>query len=237
MKTFNEKTKEKNIKVFADLEKDNFAILNLKKNEQIKHCIDNKMPEYYHTGWAVTSEGRVWSLNRNRWLVPRNQNGYWRVENIYVHRLVDYYFLSDEEKIIKMVLEEHNKNCNESDRWSGEVHHIIAGSKADSTKMTNEERIEACMKVNNKANLFFQIENVDHKDVHRIMKGEKTIGEKKGTEQLDVFNSIVRNSKPSAYISYDENGKKMINMTLKLKGTTPEEDERLDKEIGHKFLA
>lgn len=234
MKNINDNS-EKNTKIFEALKISNFAGMNLKPNEQVKHCIDNTDSGYYQPNWAVTNHARIWSLSHKHWLLPRNQSGYWRVANKYVHRIVDHYFMSEEEKNTKRILEEHNQNCSEADMWSGDVHHIKTGSKMDSSMMSKEERITECSKVNHKENLVFQI-RADHKDAHRIMKGEKTVGEEKGTEQFDDFTSIIRNSNPAANYSYDEQGKKLLHMKLKLQGTTPEEDAELDKKFPHRFL-
>ena len=219
---------------YAELKRDNFKIMNLKKGELIKHCVDDRFMKFYKIGWAVTSEGRVWSLIHNKWLNPRNQKGYWRVANVYVHELVDYYFMTDEEKAMTMQVKEHNKKCVDSEKIELEVHHLKETQAMDSSVMTKEERIKACMESNHKGNLILQKKD-DHRDSHKIMKGKKTKGEESGTEQFDCMTSILRNSNSTAYVSYDEQGKRLLNFSIKLKGTTQEEDDELDK-ITHRFL-
>lgn len=225
------------INKFAKLEEEKFERMHLIKGEQVKHCIDDTDARFYRIGWIVTNNGRVWSLNQNRWLFPWLNGKYWRVANTYVHLLINYYFMSEEDKKVLKVLKEHNMKCSNSEFWHLDVHHLQAVQKFDTSKMTKEERIRACMEVNKKENLKYQIKEIDHSDDHRIMKGEKTIGEIKGTEQLDCFASIVRNSgADEVYITYSELGKRQINTLLKLKGTTAEEENKLDKITQSKFL-
>lgn len=218
---------EKNIKKYAVLENDNFESLDLLPDEQIKHCID-ACEDYYESGWVITNKGRVWSLTDKRWLIPWNDDGYWRVANEYVHRWVCYYFMSDEDKRILEMVEEHNTKCMESELWEVEVHHRETVEKMDYINMTDKERVLACMVVNHKGNLVYQIKK-DHSDVHKLMNGKKTRGEEDDKEQFDVFTSVVRNGCPETYITYDEHGKKLVHMNLKLQGMTPEEDAEFAK--------
>lgn len=222
---------------YKELEKENFARMNLKEGENVKHCIDNTDERFFYVGWLVTSEGRVWSLAHKRWLVPWiNERGYWRVANTYVHKLVCYYFLSEDDRSILKIIEEHNKMGESEEKWTDEVHHKELVEKIDYVNMSNEERIVACMKVNNKNNLVYQIKK-DHVDIHRIMNGNKTKGEEEGIEQFDCFTCIMRNSGvDSAYVSYNEDEKKVYNMTLKLKGMTLEEEEEFDKKLKNSKL-
>jgi len=228
---------EKNLRKYEQMENENFHYLNLETDEQIVHCIDDSDERFYKTGWLVTNKGRVWSINHNKWLVPHIQEGYWRVENVYVHLLVNHYFLSEDDRRTIKVVEEHNASCAESDKWHIEVHHIKSVNKLDSSSMSDDEKILACMAVNNKANLICQIKETDHIDVHRIMNGKKTLGAEKGLETYDAPTSMFLNSGVSeASVTYNEDGNRVYNLTLRLKSTTPEEDEELDKIVPHPFL-
>lgn len=227
---------DKNTEKFNNLKKDNFKSLNLKEGELVAHCNRYEGTRYYQDGWIVTNKGRIWSLYKNMWLNPRNQNGYWKVLNEYVHIFVDYYFFDDDEKRIYKTLLEHNEKCNKNDQWHSHVHHKHSVIKIDSTKMSKDERIQACMTINYKENLMFQIKETDHKNNHRIMKGKKTLGEESGVEQFDCPSSIIKNSLPdTVYYSYDENGNKLVHMTKKLKGMTPDEIKEWDMKVPHKF--
>lgn len=232
----NQNRLERYIRKFAELKKDNFKKLDLEKGEIIKHCIDNRDMKYYQEAWAVTSRGRIWSLGHNMWLNPRNQKGYWRVANVYVHELVNYYFMSDDEKMMLRYVEKRNKNSVDSEILELEVHHLEEVQIVDSSVMTKDARIKACMESNHKGNLILQIKE-DHRDSHRILKGKKTKGEEKGTEQFDVFMSVMRNSGvETAYVSYDGDGKKQYNVKNPLKGMMPEEELEYSKDANIPFL-
>lgn len=238
MKKTNEELIEKYRQRYSVLEKEGFKKLELLEGEEVRHCIDDTGMKFYKMCWAVTSKGRVWSLSQNRWHVPWINGKYWRVANTYVHLLVNHYFMTDEDKFVLRVVEENNKKVADSEKWHIEVHHLKSVENIDYKTMSKDERIYACMAVNSKEDLKCQIKETDHVDDHRIMRGKQTRGEEKGTERFDCFTRMVMNSCDSnstTYISYDENGKRMINMTLKLKGTTPEEDEELDRTVSHKF--
>lgn len=211
---------------FAKLEKENFARMNLKEGEQVKHCIDNSHKRYYQIKWAVTSEGRVWSLSRNMWLNPRYENKYWRVENDYVHLLVDYYFITEKEENIKKLAEKNNKKL--------EVHHLERIEEVNMSVMTKKERIDACMKVNKKSNLMLQVVE-DHDDIHKIKKGKSELGkDEAGFErkvEFDSMTSIMINSDASIYFTYDENDKREINTKRTFPTLTPEEEKMYAKEF------
>lgn len=217
---------------FKKLEKDNFAIMNLKEDESVVHCIDDTDEKYYQFRWAITNKGRMWSLHQKRWMLPRKENGYWRIENIYVHEWVDHYFMNDEEKNMKRMVEEHNKKCIDSEKLKLEVHHKKLVQEMDSSKMTNDERVEACMQENYKENLILQIEG-DHNDVHKIMKGKRKLGiDKKGKERMlefDAMTSILINSGASVHFSYDVTGKKELTTKLVLPTLTAEEEKEYAK--------
>ena len=233
----NEKEVNKYKAKYEQLKKEKFAILNLVQGEQVKHCRDEKI-KYNKFRWLVTSEGRIWSLSHNKWLNPRNQRGYWRVANVYVHELVNHYFLTSEDENCIKVVNEHNSKCNNtSEIWHLDVHHLNPVEELDSSILTKEQRIQACMRVNNKVNLKYQIKELDHHDMHKLLKGKKTKGEEQGIEQFDGFTSVIKNScLNTVYVSYAEDGKKQINMTVKLKGTTAEEEKELDSKIINRMM-
>lgn len=214
---------------FIKLEKENFAIMNLKEGESVIHCIDDTDEKYYQFRWAITNKGRMWSIYQNRWLIPRKENGYWRIENIYVHEWVDYYFMTDNEKELKQMVKEHNDNCSDSEKLKLEVHHREVVKEMDSSKMTKEERIIECMKENNKENLMLQIES-DHDVVHELMKGKRKLSkDKSGKERIfefDSMTSMLIDSGASVYFSYDENGNKELNTKLTLPTLTSEEEKK-----------
>lgn len=224
----NEKLKEYKER-YEELVKENFEKMNLKEGESVIHCIDDADEKYYQFRWAITNKGRMWSIYQNRWLIPRKENGYWRIENIYVHEWVDYYFMTDEEKNLKQMVEEHNKKCSDSEKIKLEVHHKKIVQEMDSSKMTKEERIEACMKENCKENLMLQIEG-DHDVVHELMKGKRKLSkDKSGKERIFEFDSMTAmmiNSGASVYFSYDENGNKELNTKLALPTLTSEEEKK-----------
>ncbi|MBR2895787.1 MAG: hypothetical protein IKC03_09050 [Oscillospiraceae bacterium] len=226
--------KERLFKKYKELEKSNFAIMHLRPGEMVKHCNQFEGTDCYQLGWAATNKGRTWSISQKRWHTPHLSNGYWRVANTYVHKLVDYYFMTDEEKYIKNMLEEHNKNCSPSERLVGEVHHKQPIKNVDCTKMSDEEKRHACMEVNYKENLMYEIRD-DHRDIHRIMNGKKTKGEKDGSVQFDVISSIMRNTTDNrskeVTITYNEKGKPEINIKNCLETLTPE----LEKEYKQKI--
>ena len=230
-----EKTKlEKNIKKFIEIKQENFKMMDLMEGEQVKHCVEFEGTDCFQSGWAVTNKGRVWSITDKRWLIPWYEDGYWRVANTYVHKLVDLYFMTEEEKRTKAVLDNYNANCTDSEKWSFEIHHIKKVLSIDYANMTKSERISACMQVNNKENLMYQIK-ADHKDVHRIMQGKRTSKEELGKEIFDSTMSIIRNSKPSeVFVTYNENGKKEITMVLRNLEMTPEEELIYDNMIANR---
>ena len=228
-------TIEKNLNKYDILKNENFERMDLLPDEQIVHCIDENNVQHYFEGWLVTNKGRGWSLTDNRWFVPwMNENGYWRIANAYVHQLVCHYFMSDEDKRILKLVEEHNKNCAEEDQWSVEVHHKKPVEKIDYINMTDEEKMLACMAVNNKENLVYQIKK-DHSDVHKIAKGNRKLGKNKdGNERnviMDSLTSTLINSGASVHFSYDENGKKEMHTRLTLPTLTPEEEMEYEEQI------
>ena len=219
---------EKNMDKYELLEVTNFESLELLPDEKIAHCIDK---DYYENGWIITNKGRIWSITDNRWLVPwLNEKGYWRIANAYVHRWVCHYFMSTDDKRILKMVEDHNKECNDTDKWEAEVHHKQIIEKIDNYEsMIKTERILACMAVNYKENLIYQ-RIKDHDDDHNLLKGKQNISD--GTAQFDAMSSIMINSGlDSAYTTYGEDGKKQINMTVKIPTLTPEEDEVYSKKV------
>ena len=231
MKKTHDELVERYIRKYEELKMDSFKELNLESDELIVHGSDIEDRKFYKVSWAVTNKGRVWSLSRNRWMYPWLNGKYWRVANTYVHLLVNYYFITDEERKIKKYAEEHKKKY--------EVHHLDEVEALDLSVMTKEERIEACMKVNRKSNLMLQIER-DHDDAHKLKKGKRKLGkDKEGYERVakfDSMTSIMIASNASVYFSYNENGKKELNTKLILPTLTPEEEKELDEKISYKFL-
>lgn len=217
---------------YMELEKSNFAIMQLLPGETVKHCNKFEGTDCYQLGWAVTNKGRTWSIPQKKWHIPWNDNGYWRVADTYVHKLVDYYFMSDEEMHIKNMLEEHNKHCLDSEKWMAEIHHKKPVKCVDYTKMSDDEKLCACMEANHKENLMYQISN-DHRDVHKLMNGQKTKGEKEGTEQFDNILSILRNTNGNTpkevTITYNEEGKREINIKTCFDNLTPELEKEYEK--------
>lgn len=221
---------------YKELEKNGFQKLNLYVDEQVMHCIDESESKYNLFRWIVTNKGRVWSLSQNKWLNPRNQRGYWRIANVYVHELVSHYFLTTEEKNTLEIVSEHNKKCDISEIWHLHIHHLKPVIKMDSTKMTKEERIHACMAVNYKENLILQIKETDHKNDHKIMKGIKPIydGEK---VECDTCTSIMINSKPNiVYTKYNEKTNRELEMIYNIPTLTSDEEIEYEKKTNNSFL-
>ena len=220
-----------NILKFETLVANNFQSLGLLKGEQIVQCLDESTKGMYYPGWAVTSEGRVWSINRNRWLIPHYQNGYWRVGNCYVHLLVDHYFCDNAEKGIKKMYLLLNSMRGESEKFHLSVHHIKPILKIGCAVMTPQEKIDACMAVNKKKNLILQIEELDHLDNHRLMRGLKTQGMKQNAETWDkALQAMVIPYVTEAYVTYSQECKKEYNIVAALP-TISKEDEASEKYI------
>ena len=222
------KTLERYKNKFLKLEQNNFKIMNLDEDEKVRHCIQFKEENCYNPCWVVTNKGRVWSLAWSCWMSHRFENGYWRVANAYVHKYVDFYFMNEEEKQTKKLLDNYNKNCSEKEKQKYEIHHKETIKIVNDKLMSPEEKMRECMKVNYKENLVYQIKG-DHKNAHRIMKGDLPI-DLKG-EKVEVDNTtrnFIGIHPNNVYYSYNE-GKSIINMAWSGKGMTPEEIEWYEK--------
>lgn len=143
---------QKNQRKYKNLELEELELL---PDEDIQHC--NKEP-YKQYGWVVTSKGRIWSLNHNIWLKPvQYNNGYWGINDdkttYYVHDLVGFYFLTEEEKRIMKLVEEYNKNVDvETEKEIAASEELSRRTKAEKEKYKDKKRLHTEFHHKNKIN-------------------------------------------------------------------------------------
>lgn len=227
---------EKYEKKFAELDVQELGLL---EGERIKHCNDAEAfdEKLFVPEWAITNEGRGYSLWGNIWLAPQatGSRDYWHFvgsKQPAVHELVAYYF-RDESDVI--ALEEFGEDSVEVQH---EIPIEIPEELKHGTTENREARIKHCMECNCKRNVYYQKKEHNRSKDRRITNGCETEEEQKGIEIWSADMKAVRSmfagsgkltgNRNGARVIYskDENGKlkESINMILKLKGSFLEKD-------------